>query len=348
MARKLRVEEIGFYHIINRGVEKRTIFIDDDDCVKFLEIMQDSAEVYGFRIHSYCLMGNHYHLLLQTTTENLSLIMRQINSRYSIYFNNKYKRVGPLWQGRFKSWYVYDNVYLNALLKYIEFNPIKAGIVEKIGQYPWSMSSREQNIICLDYELMDQTDLTKKLNSKELDEIDALFAAKFDIKNDEVVQQTKKELSEHFNSFHDKETGIANAIADGYKQAQIAKYLKLSNVSISKSYKIYKQKVQLFNKLRDKGIFWSYSKNISYDEAGSNLLIEYLLKYGDFEDISLGFELFGKRVIKRVWEEKLKSDKRFIKLNLMIARVFFGMDVESSYVKEVKNARLEKFKLLAS
>ncbi len=78
------------------------------------------------------------------------------------------------------------------------------------------------------------------------------------------------------------------------------------------------------------------------------MFIEYLLKYGDFEDIRLGFELFGKRVMKRVWEERLKSDKRFIKLNLLIARVFLGMDVESSYFKEVKNARFEKFKLLAS
>ncbi len=214
MARKLRIEEIGFYHIINRGVERRTIFLDDDDYIKFLEIVQDSSEVYRFIVHSYCLMSNHYHILLQTTTENLSLIMRQINSRYSIYFNNRYKRVGPLWQGRFKSWYVYDKSYLSALLKYIEFNPIKANIVENIGQYPWSMSTREQHLKCQDYELMDKTDLNMKLNSKELDEIDALFTAKFDIKNDEILKQTQKELPEHFNALVDKEIGIASAIAD--------------------------------------------------------------------------------------------------------------------------------------
>ena len=71
-------------------------------------------------------------------------------------------------------------------------------------------------------------------------------------------------------------------------------------------------------------------------------------KYGDFEDIILSFKLFGKDRIKRVWEERLKSDKQFLKLNLMLARVFFNMDVEASYFKNIKNDRFEKLKLLAS
>jgi len=107
-------------------------------------------------------------------------------------------------------------------------------------------------------------------------------------------------------------------------------------------------KENLFNKLRDKGIFWSYSKEISYEEAGDKLFLEYLLKYGDFDDLILAFSFYKKEFIKSVWEERLTDDKRFIKLNLMLARVFFGMDVESSYFKEVKNARFEKFKMFAS
>lgn len=108
------------------------------------------------------------------------------------------------------------------------------------------------------------------------------------------------------------------------------------------------KKTLLFNKLRDKGIFWSYSKDITYKEAGDTLFLEYLLKYGDFDDLKLAFSLYTKEFIKSIWEEKLKDDQRFIKLNLMLARVFFGMDVESSYFKEVKNARLEKLKMFAS
>lgn len=109
-----------------------------------------------------------------------------------------------------------------------------------------------------------------------------------------------------------------------------------------------KAKQQLFYKLRDKGIFWSYSKNIQYENINDSIFIEYVLKYGDFEDIQLIFILFGKRKVKNIWKEKLRSDQRFIKLNLMIARVFLKLDVESDYFKEVKNARFEKLKLLAS
>ena len=347
MARKKRMESIGFYHIVNRGVERRKIYMDDEDHIAFLEILEESAEIYAFEIYAYALMGNHYHILLKTTALNLSLIMRQINSRYSMYFNKKYKRVGPLWQGRFKSWYVYDESYLKSLVKYIELNPIKANIVKKIGEFRWTMSSKMNDLECLNYELVESIDLGKDLSREELKEIDNLFNAKLIIVNKFIVPKVKEKLEIHFTD-KPREIAIAHAIEDGYKQKEIADYLQLSTISISKIYKMYRQKVVLFNKLRDKGIFWSYSKEITYEKAGEKLLIEYLYKYGDFDDISLGFRLFGKRVMKQIWEEKLKSDKRFIKLNFMIARVFLGMDIEASYFKEVKNARFEKFKMLAS
>jgi len=108
------------------------------------------------------------------------------------------------------------------------------------------------------------------------------------------------------------------------------------------------KKVALFEKLKAKGIFWSYSKDISFEEAGENLTIEYIVKYADFDDIKEALEIFGKKTVKKVWKEKLRSDKRFIKTNLLIARVFFHMDVESSYFKEMKNERFEKLRLLAS
>ena len=151
MARRPRIDQIGFYHIINRGVEKRDVYLDDEDRLRFLEIIDESAKLYDFTIHSYYLMVNHYHLLMAIRNENLSLIMRQINSKYSIYFNSKYKRVGPLWQGRFKSWFVYNENYLKSLIKYIEFNPVKAGIADRIGKYRWAMSSRVKNLECAEF-----------------------------------------------------------------------------------------------------------------------------------------------------------------------------------------------------
>jgi len=108
------------------------------------------------------------------------------------------------------------------------------------------------------------------------------------------------------------------------------------------------QKQKLFNKLKNKGIFWSYSKDLTYEQAGDKLFVEYLLKYGNFDDLVVAFKLYEKESIKTIWEETLKDDKRFIKLNLLLARLFFGMDVESSYFKEVKNARLEKLRMFTS
>lgn len=344
MPRKPRIEEIGFYHIINRGVERRTVFLEDEDCEKFFEILEDSSEVYRFSIHSFCLMPNHYHLLLETFKKNLSLIMRQINSRYSIYFNNKYKRVGPLWQGRFKSHFVYDTNYLTSLIKYIEYNPIKANMSQKIKEFKWSMSSKNIELNCLNFAFIDEIDFTDSLNDKELSDIDSLFEAKFEIKDSKIEKRKAQSLSSHFAT-DDREVAIASAIFDGYFQAEVARYLGLSVVSISKIYKKYKLKRKLFQKLKDKGIFWSYSKEMSYSE---NILIEYLLKYGDFDDIVLGFELFGKRVMKNIWRKNMMSDKQFIKTNFMLARVFFGMEVESEYFKGLKNERFEKLKLLAS
>jgi transcriptional regulator with XRE-family HTH domain len=264
-----------------------------------------------------------------------------------MYFNRKHKRVGPLWQGRFKSWYVYDERYLKSLVKYIEFNPLKAKIVKHIGEFPWAMSSKTVDFQGLNYALIESTNLKEDLSKKELEEVDNLFNTKLEVVHETIVPKVKKSLAAHFKNTK-KESGIAHAIAEGYTQQAIADYLGVSNISVSKIYKKYRQKAALFNKLRDKGIFWSYSKEISYEEAGERLFIEYLYKYGDFDDIRLGFILFGKRVMKRVWEEKLLSDIRFKKLNFMIARVFLGMDIEASYFKEVKNARFEKLKMLAS
>jgi len=347
MARKLRIEKNGFYHIINRGVAKNNIFLCDDDFKKFLEIIQEASEDYDFEIFSFCLMDNHYHLLVKIKNKNLSVIMQKINSRYSIYFNHKYNRVGPLWQGRFKSWFVYDESYLKSLIRYIEFNPIKANITQKIGQYRWAMSSNNAKCLMLNFELIGEIDFDKQFDDKEEKKLAEFLSKKLEIKDDKICAKELPLLKEYFIN-NAREVAIYKATMDGYKQSDIAIFLKLSNVAISKIIKIYKQKVKLFNKLRTKGIFWSYSKSINYERAGDSLFIEYLLKYGDFDDIVLGFKLFGKRTLRRTWEEKLKSDKQFIKLNLMLARVFFGMDVEANYFKEVKNARFEKLKLLAS
>jgi len=138
MARRPRIEIAGYYHIINRGVEQRTIFKESADYEYFEELMCFYMKSYGITLHNYCLMSNHYHLLIEITQENLSKFMRQLNMNYAIYFNKKYKRVGHLWQGRFKSWYVTDEAYLYTLMLYIEQNPLKVHMVKELKEYPYS------------------------------------------------------------------------------------------------------------------------------------------------------------------------------------------------------------------
>ena len=138
MPRKPRLEIPGYYHILNRGVERRVVFKEASDYEHFEALMCNSLKSHGITLHNYCLMPNPYHLLIETSTGNLSKFMRQLNMNYAIYFNKKYNRVGHLWQGRFKSCYVTDEAYLYTLMRYIEQNPLKAGMVQRLEEYPYS------------------------------------------------------------------------------------------------------------------------------------------------------------------------------------------------------------------
>ena len=138
MPRKPRIEIPGFYHVLNRGVERRTVFEEPIDYKKFETLLKEQSEVFGVTIHNFCLMNNHYHLFVQIDKPVLSKFMRQVNASYAIYFNKKYGRSGHLWQGRFKSWFVTDEAYLYALMLYIEQNPVRAGIVDVPERYPYS------------------------------------------------------------------------------------------------------------------------------------------------------------------------------------------------------------------
>lgn len=231
MARRTRIEIAGFYHIINRGVEQRTIFLEDKDRFKFMEVITESIPTYKFTLHAYALMPNHYHLLFETVYENLSLIMRQINSRYSIYFNKKYKRVGPLWQGRFKSWFVQDEAYLRSLIKYIEYNPVKAGMTQKIGEFKWA--SR----FSLPFLTSDEG--ASGLNDAELKQIHEIFNAKFTqgVRAGKILPQKEKPLKDYFlgvETLSERNGCVVQAINDGYKQIEVARFLEVSAVLISK------------------------------------------------------------------------------------------------------------------
>jgi hypothetical protein len=139
-----------------------------------------------------------------------------------------------------------------------------------------------------------------------------------------------------------------DALKNGYTQHAIALYLKLSDVAVSKIIKTEKGKEKLFEKLKFKGIFWSYANSVTLREITATIFIEHTLKYADFDDIVELFALYGKKVIFKVWVNVLKHDLRFKKLNLFLARVFFKMDIEADYFKGGLNEREKKLRLLAS
>jgi putative transposase len=142
MSRPLRISYPGaFYHVTSRGNEKRNIFLSVQDRKRFLDYIESANEKYGAIIHCYCMMSNHYHLLLETPHGNLSSIIHHINSSYTTYFNIKRSRSGHLFQGRFKAILVDKEAYLVELSRYIHMNPVRARLVENPWDYKWSSCS---------------------------------------------------------------------------------------------------------------------------------------------------------------------------------------------------------------
>jgi len=139
MARPLRIEFKGaLYHILSRGNECREIFLDDDDCQAFLDVLKEMSERFEIDTFAYVLMRNHYHLLIRTNQPNLSKSMQWAGTTYTRRFNVKHSRSGHLFQGRFKSFIVQNDAYLTQLSCYIHRNPLRAGLVNRLAEYRWS------------------------------------------------------------------------------------------------------------------------------------------------------------------------------------------------------------------
>jgi putative transposase len=142
MARPLRIEFDGaFYHVTSRGDERKQIFKTVADHQQFLSYLSSATTRYGAVIHCFCMMGNHYHLLLQTPHGNLSEIMRHINGAYTTYYNVKRHHAGHLFQGRYKAIVVEADQYALELSRYVHLNPVRAGMVEVPEDYRWSSYS---------------------------------------------------------------------------------------------------------------------------------------------------------------------------------------------------------------
>ena len=139
MARPLRLEFPGaIYHVTSRGNAAQAIVLDDADRAAFLSILAEVVDRFGWRCHAYCLMDNHYHLMIETPLGNLSRGMRQLNGLTTQRFNRRHERVGHLYQGRYKAILVERDSYLLELCRYVVLNPVRAGMVSSATRYRWS------------------------------------------------------------------------------------------------------------------------------------------------------------------------------------------------------------------
>lgn len=248
MPRRPRIEMVGYYHIVNRGVEQRITYEEKEDFETFLVMLCSACKIHNVQLHGYVLMSNHYHLLIETTQENLSKFMKHINASYAIYFNKKYKRSGHLWQGRYKSWYVTDEAYLYTLINYIHNNPVKAKIVDKSEEYRYSSHlafiEELEPIGCLRNsfifsEFGNKNDrkvfLQSTMDDSILHEIKKASNLVVTSVNEKTLSHQR--LQEVFATIldnKDRNTKIFQATSEGYSQHTIAVFLGISQPYVNK------------------------------------------------------------------------------------------------------------------
>lgn len=139
MARPLRLELAGgLYHVTSRGDRREDIYTDDKDREEWLSLLGRVCFRFNWRCHAYCLMDNHYHVVIETAETNLSKGMRQLNGVYTQYYNRRHNRVGHVYQGRFKGIMVEQDAYLLELARYVVLNPLRANMVKNIQDWKWS------------------------------------------------------------------------------------------------------------------------------------------------------------------------------------------------------------------
>ena len=178
--------ESGIYHIILRGINHQNIFEDEEDNSSFLQTLMRYKDICEFELYAYCLMGNHIHLLLRVGKEPLEQIMRRVCGSFVYRYNQKYERIGNLFQDRFKSEPVEEDSYFLTVLRYIHHNPFKANLGTK-GEYKWSSYSAYMNGDITKSNLVDREFALKMFNKDQDRAIKALAEFHNQIEDDECL-----------------------------------------------------------------------------------------------------------------------------------------------------------------
>jgi putative transposase len=148
MARRLRVQAAGaHYHVGVRGNDKAPVFLSDEDRERFMVLLADVVERFGWRCCAYCLMENHYHLALMTPEPNLGAGMRRLNQIYAQWFNHRHDRVGHLFEQRYWSRLLETEADVLAVVRYIAGNPVRAGLCDRPEEWPWSSAGASAGVV---------------------------------------------------------------------------------------------------------------------------------------------------------------------------------------------------------
>ncbi|MFA7577968.1 MAG: transposase [Candidatus Muiribacteriota bacterium] len=312
MARPLRLEiPGGCYHVFARGDKKIKLYYSSTDYLKFIEKFNEVFFKFNIELFAYCLMPNHYHLLIKTNESNLSKAMHVLNTSYSNWFKIKHEIVGHVFQGRYKSILIDSENYLLNLIKYIHNNPVKDKIVEKIDLYQWS--SYNDYIHSNNIPVLNKQVVLKKLN----DEIDIAL---------------KKFIVYHSLYDKDKEFDYKRKL---YKETAIGdeSFIKQVEILISNQSKDSEIKsLNMDKKRRVNNIVNGIKKifkinNFDENKKVKHLTVYILSKYSRLKQKEIGsicnLSVHSVSVIKKRVEENITNDK-FFKDNISIIEKKFN------------------------
>src|SRR6056297_1108989 len=295
MARPIRIEyPHAIYHIISRGLRRDKIFRKKKDKDKFLTKLKKTKEKYKLEIFSYCLMDNHYHLLIRTPLGNLTKAMHYLNASYTNWFKAKHDIVGPVFQGRYKSVLVEDESYLLTLSSYIHLNPLRAGMVEYLKDYKYN--SYNEYINKTENNLVDKNLLLSKFEDIERfkEFIYEWYEHNKDWQNDDDNEKELREKIYGVNGFLGSKNFADRILKKHKKNNKKKEYDEYSNNSKKEIKKEDIEKIMIKKfKIKKSRL---YSK--SYGNDYRNMFIYLLKKYTDLKlkEIGLMFDIKYKSV----------------------------------------------------
>jgi REP element-mobilizing transposase RayT len=243
MPRPNRITQPGYYHIVNRGTEGKAIFLQDSDLDTFLSLVDEIKKRFNITVHAFCLLSDHYHMLIQTRENNLSESMKFLHVSYSKYFNKKYAKKGSLWLSRFQANLLYDDLHSYIVAKYCERNPIKVDMVDRIDEYPYQSfyqwKNRGKYFYLLENSILFNMSLEEYSSYIHTDLSDHELS--FIYSSPKIIRQNGQEkvLYKRIGVFFEKDKdinrtrNIIKAYQYGYSKSEIARFLHLSTTTIS-------------------------------------------------------------------------------------------------------------------